>query len=358
MAKLERDKNGFAELHGAEVRLLLHSRFYPSVGGIETVADLLTQEWVKAGVKVCVVTDVDAPRDDGRPFPFPVIYRPSPRRLMKLVLAHDVFVHFNISLRALWPLIFVRRPFVAVHHGFYVNDESGHRDWRERLKLFIAKYATENIAVSKAVAESIGIECKIVLNPFEANVYQTPERQTRDRDLAFLGRLVSSKGAHILIEALARVKKSQLKPNLTIIGDGPERGALEELVRQLKLDDRVSFVGFIPTTDVAKTLQRQKVLVVPSIWNEGFGVVALEGIATGCVVVGSDSGGLPEAIGPCGLIVQTGKPAALAFAIEQVLTDHDLAEKLRAYAPKHLNRHSPKRVASDYVVIISKFLSK
>src|SRR5262245_31393415 len=152
LAKLERDKNGFAELHGAEVRLLLHSRFYPSVGGIETVADLLTQEWVKAGVKVCVVTDVDAPRDDGRPFPFPVIYRPSPRRLMKLVLAHDVFVHFNISLRALWPLIFVRRPFVAVHHGLYVNDEAGHRDWREGLKLFIATYATENIAVSKAVA--------------------------------------------------------------------------------------------------------------------------------------------------------------------------------------------------------------
>jgi glycogen synthase len=358
VAKLATDKSRFAELRGAEVRLLLHSRFYPSVGGIETVADLLTQEWVKAGMEVTVVTDVAAPCDSGRRFPFPVIYRPSPRAFIELVRAHDVFVHFNISLKAIWPLIFVRRPFVAVHHGFYVTDERGRRDWRERSKLLIAKYATENIAVSEAIAKSIGIECKLVLNPFEASVYQTLEKQTRDRDLVFLGRLVSSKGAHILIEALARIRESQFKPTLTIIGDGPERAALETLVQEFQLADQVSFAGFIPTSEVAKTLQRHKVLIVPSIWNEGFGVVVLEGIATGCVVVGSDSGGLPEAIGQCGLVAQTGKPEALADAIERVLTDSDLVEKLKVNAPDHLNRHLPKRVAADYLAIISQLLSK
>src|SRR5205814_760424 len=146
---------------------------------------------------------------------------------------HDVFVHFNVSLRAIWPLLIVRRPFIATHHGFYVINESGKRDWREKLKLFVAKHGTENIAVSESVARTIGIPCKIIVNPFSPETFHKSEERVKTRDLVFLGRLVGSKGVNILIQALALLENSGLKPHLTIIGDGPQRGALEKLARDM-----------------------------------------------------------------------------------------------------------------------------
>ncbi len=251
----------------------------------------------------------------------------------------------------------MRRPFIAVHHGFYVTNESDYRDWREKLKLFIAKRATENIAVSEAIARAIGISCKIIVNPFAADIFHSGGGPHRSRDLVFLGRLVNSKGADVLIQALSLLTDSGLKPHLTIIGDGPEREALQMLTRTSGMGDQVSFTGRISTDKVSKLLSEHKILVVPSIWNEGFGVVALEGIASGCVVIGSDCGGLPEAIGNCGLVVPTGDAKALAVAIERVFTEKNLMTTLTSNAPEHLARHSPARVAERYVAVIANALS-
>jgi glycogen synthase len=340
------------------MKLLLHSSFHPSVGGIETVALLLTREWIKAGVEVTVVTDVRSSSENADAFPFRIFYRPSPLVFLKLVKTHDVFVHFNLSLRAIWPLVLLRRPFIVVHHGFYVVDDLGHRDWREKLKLFIAKRAWANIAVSEAIARSIGIKCDIITNPFDAESYRDSNGAERKRDLVFLGRLVSSKGAHVLIQALSLLNKAELKPNLTIIGDGPERGPLENLIRSLNLDEQVSFAGKIPTPDVARTLRAHKILVVPSLWNEGFGVVALEGIASGCSIVAFDSGGLPEAIGACGIIVRAGDPQELADGIKRILTEPGLINALKTNSANHLARHEPGRIAQRYLTVITEATSR
>ena len=137
---------------------------------------------------------------------------------------------------------------------------------------------------------------------------------------------------------------------------GPERRALENLSRSLGLADQVSFAGKIPTDNVSKLLAEHNILIVPSIWNEGFGVVALEGIASGCVVIGSNSGGLPEAIGKCGLVVRTGDAEALARAIKRALTESDLTTELRSNAADHLARHLPACVAERYLTVISQAL--
>ena len=334
------------------MRLLVHTRFHPNIGGIETVASLLAHEWIAAGANVSIVTDVAADPNVEVQFPFPVYHRPSATQFLRLVCAHDVFIHFNVSLRAIWPLLFVWRRFVANHHGFYVTDQFGNRDWREKLKLFFARHATANIAESQSVARSIGIRCEVIPNPFERRVFQEDRKYPKTQDLVFLGRLVSSKGAEILIRALSLMKNRTLKPHLTIIGEGPERPLLDQLVRDLQLEDQVSFTGAIATEKVAELLRAHKVMVVPSIWNEGFGVVALEGIASGCVVLGSDSGGLPEAIGPCGLTFANGNAEALAQKVEQLLTDKELVSKLRSKADEHLAKHHPTRVAEQYLQVI------
>ena len=339
------------------MKLLLHSRFYPSIGGIETVADLLAREWVNLGITVTIVTDVPRPSQKNN-FPFSIYYRPQPLAFLDLLRKHDVFVHFNIRLRAIWPLFAVRRPFIATHHGFYVIDESGHRDWREKLKLFIAKRATENIAVSHSIAQTIGIPCKVIPNPFSAEAFSNLGTDAKTRDLVFVGRLVSSKGVDVLIRGVSLLKDAGLKPTVTIIGDGPEREPLEKLAREVGVENQISFTGTIPTATVTKLLSQHKVMVVPSIWNEGFGVVALEGIASGCVVVGSDSGGLPEAVGDCGIVVRAGDPQKLADGIKRILTEPGLIDALRINSADHLARHHPARVAQRYLTVITQAISE
>jgi glycosyltransferase involved in cell wall biosynthesis len=340
------------------VRLLLYSRFFPSVGGIETVAALLTREWIKAGVEITVVTNVRPPSQDIRTFPFRIVYRPSPLAFLGLVKSHDVFMHFNISLRALWPLILVRRPFVAVHHGFYIVDRSGRRDWRERLKLRLALHAAANIAVSKAIASELGIACTVIPNPYDAQVFCDGDAQYRDRDLIFVGRLVSDKGVHLLIDALAVLKRRGLQMRLTIVGDGPDRSKLEGQAAASNIDQNVKFLGHLQCEAVAGELRKHKILIVPSLIREGFGVVALEAIGCGCVVIGSDSGGLPEAIGECGLVIRPNDPELLLEAIERVLRDMQLTSKLKSNSEAHLAHHSPEHVAKQYLNTISQVLSK
>ena len=334
------------------MNILLHTRFYPKVGGIETVAWLLAHEWYRLGETVTVVSDVACSLVQRRDFPFQVYYRPNPVQWLRLMRSADVFVHFNVSLRALWPLLVVRRPFVATHHGFYFVNRAGDQDWRERLKLRVARRAAANIAVSQAVARVIGVSCDIIPNPFDPTLFHTNGAALQSRELAFVGRLVSDKGADLLLKSLGILNSRGLRPQLTVIGGGPERPLLEQLVHEMQLEGQVTFVGAKSQREVAEMLRAHHVLVVPSLVREGFGVVALEGIASGCAVVGSEGGGLPEAIGLCGLTFPNGDANALAEKLAQLLTNDRLVRNLLSGAEAHLSRHHPTLVANRYLDVI------
>jgi glycogen synthase len=340
------------------MKILLHGRFFPSVGGVETVAALLANEWTMAGESVTLVTDVASDHETKDEFAFPVRRRPGPGEWLRLLRSHDVLIHFNISLRALWPLLLIRRPFVAVHHGFYIVDRTGRRDWREKLKLWVARRATKNIAVSEAIARAIQIPCVVIPNPYDPAVFSSTAERPRSRDLIFVGRLVSDKGVDVLVKALALVRERGFHPALTIVGDGPDRAPLEKLVLELGLKDQVTFSGSRPQHEAANLLRQHAILVVPSLWEEPFGVVALEGIASGCAIIGSNRGGLPEAIGPCGLTFPNGDADALAEKIQELLTDAARMTELVAHAKEHLAKHHPTRVAHEYLMVIREALCR
>ncbi|HEV2804405.1 MAG TPA: glycosyltransferase family 4 protein [Chthoniobacterales bacterium] len=334
------------------VRLLIHTRFHPSVGGIETVAALLVPEWIRAGESVTVVTDVKRDPSREKRFDFPLHHRPSRREWVRLLRSHDLLVHFNISLRAIWPLLVVPRRFVAVHHGYYTIDRDGRRDWKEKLKLRVARRAAKNIAVSEAVGRRIAIPCAVIPNPYDASVYHRDSKWDRAGDLIFVGRLVSDKGADTLLRALAILVERKMRLRLTIVGDGPERAPLEKLTAELKLEAQVAFVGSKVASEIADLLRRHQALVVPSLWEEPFGVVALEGIACGCAVIGSSGGGLPEAIGPCGVTFPNGDATALAGRIGELYGNPKRIEELLSHADDHLAQHLPSRVAARYLEVM------
>ena len=333
------------------MKLLLFTRFYPAVGGLETVMEILAAEWAGNGCEVRVATDVPAaPSAATSCFPFPVHHQPSPRRLLELVRWCEVYVQGCIGLKTIWPLLFCWRRYTASHQTWYRRPD-GRRGWENRIKLAVSRRAV-NVAPSRAVANDLETACAVVPNPYRAHLFRLRAEVARDRSLLFVGRLVSDKGVDLLLSALVTLKGKGVQPDLTVVGDGPELPELRRLAAGHGLSRQITFAGSQPPEAVALLMNCHRVLVVPSRWAEPFGVVAVEGIASGCLVLGSEQGGLTDAIGPCGRTFPNGDAGALAARIEELLNAPEqdiLSDETRQ---DHLARHQPANVARQYLQII------
>lgn len=134
-----------------------------------------------------------------------------------------------------------------------------------------------------------------------------------------MGRLVPLKGFDTLISAFARIKASHM--NLVVLGEGPDREALENHAKELDLADRVYFPGFIDHPQ--DILSRASGFVLSSRW-EGFGNVIVEALALGIPVVSTDCPGGPRMIlenGKYGFLTPVNDPISLAKALDKVLID-------------------------------------
>jgi len=107
---------------------------------------------------------------------------------------------------------------------------------------------------------------------------------------------------------------------------------------------------------LVRTLNAHEIMVVPSRLAEPFGVVALEGIACGCALIGSERGGLADAIGPCGIVFPNGDATALAQGLKRLLLDGELRRTLRSHAPPHLARHTPAQIAEEYLTVFRRVM--
>ena len=321
---------------------------------METVAGVLAEAWVARGHEVRVVTQsAGNPDEDRARFRFPVHRRPGAGELWRLARWCDLFFQNNISLQTLWPLGLVRRPWVVVHQT-WLTRVGGATGWQDRLKRALLRFGT-SVAISRAVADRLPVAATRIGNPYAAETFGLRPEVPRTRPLVFLGRLVSDKGADVLIEALAILRDTAgLTPDLTIVGDGPELPALRSLADRLALTAQIEFVGQRTGEALVRTLNAHLVLVVPSRLPEPFGVVALEGAAGGCLVVGSEAGGLPDAIGPCGLLFPNGDARELARVLARALTDAALRAEVAAAAPAHLERHQPRQVAEAYLQVFDR----
>ena len=328
------------------MRILISSHaFAPSIGGLETVSRLLANEFFVSGHQVTVVTQT--PVENGETFPFRVVRRPSVADLFGLVRWCDVYWQDNLSVRTIWPAFILRKPVVITHQGSYATRPRG-LDLALRLKHWIVN-RTDSVAISDAVARCFSTNSMVIPNPYDARVFTRRAAPAPRSDLVFVGRLVSEKGVDLLLEALVQLRKRQLQPRLTIAGAGPEQMRLENKAREFGLENQVQFVGPKAPEELAEMLNRHRVLVVPSRYDEPFGVVALEGIACGCVIVGSRGGGLPEAIGPCGITFPNGDAIALADSLAKLLEQPNESGQFQANAERHLVRFHPATIAQQYI---------
>ncbi len=331
------------------MRILIYSpSFYPNIGGLEEVVTILSNEFVDRGHQIKLVTQT--PASDSATFPFEVIRLPNPLTLLKLMQWCDIFFQPNISIKGLWPLILCPRPWVVAHHAYYTKNAEGQFSWASHLKHYLVQFAT-GISVSQAVADFIKAPSVVIHNPYRDHLFKPIPATVRDKDLVFLGRLVSDKGVDLLLQALAELKLMGLMPTLTIVGMGPEEEALRQQAINLDIGSQVDFVGAKFEQELVQILNAHQILVVPSCWQEPFGIVALEGIACGCVVVGSDVGGVKEAIGPCGVTFPQKDYKALTQVLASFLKNPDKLDVYRQSADQHLSHHHKARVAQAYLQV-------
>ena len=147
--------------------------------------------------------------------------------------------------------------------------------------------------------------------------------------VVFVGRLTRQKGVRTLIAAAQRLRTPGAR--VVFVGDGPDRAWIEEEVRAAGLEERVALVGFKPHEEVAAIMRHADLLVLPSRYEE-LGTVLIEGLQAGLPIVASDVGGIPDALGPAGVLVPVDDAAALAEAVDGVIGDPAKAERLGALA--------------------------
>jgi glycogen synthase len=330
------------------MKILLSSHlFLPSIGGIETVSANLAKAFVEAGNEVRIVTQT--PSQELDTFAYQVFRCPTWRQWLENIAWCDVYFQNNISLQALWPLVFSPKPLIIAHH-IWISRSDGTISWKDKLKSWLLRFA-RNISISKAIAKRLGAPSTVIPNAYNSDLFRQLPQTKRDKDLIFLGRLVSDKGVDLLIEAFAELKKQGVCPQLSIVGDGPDRQALEQQVKSANLENQVVFLGMRRGDELVELLNKHQLLVIPSRWEEPFGMVALEGIACGCVVLGSEGGGLKEAIGECGQTFKNGDVTSLRTALADLLAHPETFAAFQAQAQEHLARYQPTVIAAQYLEV-------
>ena len=159
-------------------------------------------------------------------------------------------------------------------------------------------------------------------------------KDSRIKNILFVGRLVERKGVKYLIEALALINKT-IESNLTIVGEGSEKPNLEAFVEEKALEHKVNFTGKVTQSQLEDCYRKCDIFVLPAVTDskgdtEGLGVVLLEAMSYHKPVVASALGGILDIVknGENGLLVPEKDPDKLAEAILQILQKPDLGNRL------------------------------
>jgi L-malate glycosyltransferase len=238
-------------------------------------------------------------------------------------------------------------PHIATVHGSDVNLIKQYQIFYP-LVSFITRYSdaiTVNSTYMKLQLESIvpdsskkirvipmGIDFKKFERSSEKNF---KKRYHASHLILTVGRLIDWKGTIFLIESMTDVLHHYPDAKLVIVGTGPEEVSLRTKSIKLGLEDAIVFVGNVNSEDLVAYYHSADVFVLPSINKSGrteaLGVVLLEAMASGCPVIGSNVGGIPDIItdGENGFLAPEKNPKAIAEKIVRLLSDTQLWERIK-----------------------------
>ena len=247
------------------------------------------------------------------------------------------------------------------HQGWVQNHPQSHIHAAERAMvrradhvITCSRYMRVHVAnvfgvrPSKITAIPNGIDPRD-LEPVDADLPALRARYAKPDDLLVLlvGRLVYEKGFHLALDALAPIIRRRGGVRFVVAGTGTAEGELKRQAEQLGLARHGAFLGWIGDDMLHSLYRICDLCIVPSIY-EPFGLVALEAMASGCLCVVADTGGLREVVpveGTVGLRFPSRDATALRGVLERVLTDDASRRQLVAEAREHVLRFDWGEVA-------------
>jgi glycogen synthase len=359
------------------VKIVLYSHFFaPSIGGVETIVSILAHGLTQlrgpdgnSEFEVVLVTSTPRGNFPDSEMPFRVIREPGAAALWRLMTTVDMVHVAGPALMPVLLALLLRKPIVVEHHGFQTICPTGQLvrepDFQpcpghfmagqhsyclrcsvqpRRMALFrlwlftflrrwLCHYVTASITPTASLADQVQL-------PRVETVYHgipLPSSQPRSEmhsvpTLVFIGRLVTAKGLRILLDAVEILKRNGRICEVLVIGDGPDRAALENHAHSAGISTQVHFLGRLRDSEIANRLARTDILVAPSLGGEVFGLILVENMFRGMPVVASDLGSYREVLGDAGITFRVGDASDLATKISILFRDPAATERLGAKA--------------------------
>ncbi|MFT4061217.1 MAG: glycosyltransferase family 4 protein [Edaphocola sp.] len=329
--------------------LIFSYRFFPDFGGIETHSQMLAEHFAANGHRVSVLTTSNAPETPAE-LPYSVIYRPGFLQVAKAIRIADAVLENNPCFSYSWPMFFFRKKHVVALHTWITGTGNG-GPATKYLKKQLLHGASKVIACSNAVKEKTFPNATVIENPYKTDVFFN-KNEERTLDFVFVGRFVSDKGIDLAVAAFNRLVLEMggtRNLTLTLVGDGPEKSIIENRISALNLSKNVRIEGRKTPEEINNILNRHRYILVPSRWEEPFGLVALEGMAAGCWPIVSDGGGLPDAIGGIGSIFERNNEEDLLAKMSKAVAENLSLNRYPEKVKLHLEKHSLQHVGTQFL---------
>jgi glycosyltransferase involved in cell wall biosynthesis len=356
------------------LNILLYSHYFaPSIGGTENIV-LAIAGGLSAGrpnaswseFRVTLVTQTAAGEFDDSRLPFRVLRQPGLRQLWQEIRSSDIVHLAGPALAPLLLGLLARKPVTVEHHGFQTICPTGQLmiepsnvacpghfmagnhleclccrsdgnwlvSWKLWLLTFVRRFLCSRVACNIMPTEFLAgllqlAHMRVIPHGVEtlASLRPSPDHSLSPT-IVFQGRLVSTKGVRVLLEAAAILRSQNRSFELIIIGDGPDRSGLQRLAQEAQLASRIRFTGRLSVAEAESILATARAVVVPSLAGEVFGLVVAENMARGLAIVASNLGAFTEILGDAGLTFRVGDAADLAGQLAKLLDDPAAATRL------------------------------
>ena len=265
-----------------------------------------------------------------------------------------------------------RRPFVVMLKGIIADELRNERGLVRALLTVQARWERLNtgradrVVVASRYSASVAGEVyrvppeklAVVPEPIDLGEWRRrfarAERRPATRPTVLsVARMYPRKRLADLLEAAALLRTRIPRVQVRIVGEGPESARLRDLHRRLGLRDAVVFLGEVPRTALAVEYMSAHCFCLPTV-QEAFGIVFAEAMAAGLPVVACRAAAVPEVVedGHTGLLVDPGRPDALATAMETLLMNEVLRKELGAAGTRRVEAFDLERVARRFVEVL------
>jgi glycosyltransferase involved in cell wall biosynthesis len=276
--------------------------------------------------------------------------------LAKPLRGYDL-VHVHLFPAQLWTVLAAARsrcriPLVTTEHATW---NAHRRWWLQPVDKWMYSQYKRIACIGKAAAEELARWCptvagkiNIIPNGIALDAFETAQPATLTplpsgvARLVFVGRFDVPKDHATLLRALTAVQNA----HLLLVGDGPQRQALQKLAQVLRITQRVTFLGW--RSDVAAVLKASDIYV-HSTHAEGFGIAACEAMAAGLPVVASDVPGLAQIVEGAGILFPPGNDRVLARQLTELIVSPERRRKMSQASVRRARQFSIEHTVDGYI---------